>query len=470
MPLVNSVKFTDVNHLPETLLPRILTRFDVTAIYFALVFASYGAAQMATQGWAAIPMLILAAVIFLLPTMLAAYALGTAYPGEGGIYIWAQKAFGPIHGFISGWLSWVPVLLLLPLGVTAATAHIKIAFQIEWAHSTEIAVQVGLVWLETFICVQKLRASQNVVRTGFFVALGTAIIVFLVGLSQPSPATPISPDIGSFNIFEHGALFSAAVLWLLGVEMPFTMGDEYGDHKRTAGSMLIWGTLALMTGYLMGIVGILYCLPIDGIDATNGVAQAVQAHYPLLGGCVATAIWIAVISQDVAYLNTYSRLLYVSALEKRLPRILGQLNRKKVPQNALITQAIGATLVIVIFAAQESLVVAFNLYLAALVVLWCLSLYYIFGALLMIGRLPQIAVKNETIWNIPGGRIGRWTVAVWGIIANTIAIYYVFALPWVNKGITVDAWRLWLFATVSGVTLIGIGLWLYSKGARKNLT
>jgi amino acid transporter len=118
------------------LLDRILKGFDLTALYFALIFGAYGAAQMTAEGWAGIPMLILAAVTFLLPTALAAYELGTLFPGEGGIYIWTHKALGPLHGFISGWLSWVPIFLLLPLGASTIVAHIEMISGTKLALST----------------------------------------------------------------------------------------------------------------------------------------------------------------------------------------------------------------------------------------------------------------------------------------------------------------------------------------------
>ena len=111
--------------IPNMLLTRVLKRFDLMALYFALIFGSYGAAQMTADGWAGIPMLLMAALTFLLPTALAAYELGTLFTGEGGIYIWAHKTLSPMHGFIAGWLSWVPIFLLLPLGVSVIVAEIQ---------------------------------------------------------------------------------------------------------------------------------------------------------------------------------------------------------------------------------------------------------------------------------------------------------------------------------------------------------
>jgi len=456
-----------VEKLAHTILPRNLSRFDLTAIYFAAIFGSFGAAQMATMGWAAIPMLIMAAVVFLLPCALAAFELGTLFPGEGGIYIWAHKAFGPLHGFISGWLSWVPIFLILPLGVTASSAYIQEAFHTTWPKSIDTMIQLALIWVEFLFCARGLGISQNVVRVGFFVSFGTAVIVFIVGWIQPVSATPITSDIISFNIFAHGALFSAAVLWMLGVEMPFTMGDEFSNHRKTAKTMLVWGTLTLITGYLLGTTGILWSIPVEKVDVTRGVAQAVSAHYPVLGSIVAIAVSIAIMSTGINYENMYSRLLFVSALEKRLPAVFAHVNEKKVPIRALLVQAIGASIVILIFSTQESLAVVFNLYLAALVAIWCASLYYIFAALLIVRKKYDSLYQSRgaDVWHIPGGLIGRWFVGIWGIVANTIAIYYVFALPWVSEGITAQAWRGWIAAIVAVV--IGFGVILYSNSLKQ---
>jgi amino acid transporter len=312
--------------------------------------------------------------------------------------------------------------------------------------------------------------SQNFVRIGFFVSFATAVIVFIVGWMQPVSATPITADITSFNVFAHGALFSAAVLWLLGVEMPFTMGDEYSQHRKTAGTMLLWGSLALMAGYLMGTAGILWAMPMAKVDVTKGVAQAISAHYPLLGSAVALAIWVAVMSQDIAYLNAYSRLLFVSAVEKRMPKIFAEVNERKVPVRALFAQGLGAPIVVLIFATLNSAGAAFNLYLATLVAIWCASLYYIYGAVILSRKkyADLYKTRGDDVWKIPGGKTGAWVVALWGIIANTIAIYYVFALPWVTDGISAFGWRIWIAAISFIVIVLGILLYQHSLKQQKS--
>ncbi len=419
---------------------------------------------MAAGGWAAIPMLGLAAVTFLVPCAVCAYELGTLFPGEGGIYIWAHKTLGPIHGFIAGWLSWIPIFLLLPLGATTIVAHLQVAFSAEWPLWEQVGLQVAVVVFVTVLSVLRLKLSQGYVRIMFFVSFGTALCALAAGFASHGIRTPINSDIATLNLAKHGGLYSAAILWLLGVEVPFNMGAEFKNHKSAAGTMFLWGSVALLVAYVFGIVGVLASTPLDKIDATTGVARAVMGVSPLFGSIVALAIVFAISSQDVAYMNSYSRLLFVSGIEHRMPEVVGQVTEKtRVPIPALLVQALGSSLVILVFSTQANLAVAFNLYIAALITVWCASLFYLYIGVVRARMLyaDLYRQRGADVWKIPGSSIGLWGVAVFGTIFNAAAIYYVFALP-LTADISARAWRFWLFA-ISGVVCV-LGVVIFKSG------
>jgi amino acid transporter len=430
--------------IPQRLLDRVLKRFDLMALYFALIFGSYGAAQMTAEGWAGIPMLVLAAVTFLLPTALASYELGTLFPDEGGIYIWAHKSVGSIHGFIAGWLSWVPIFLLLPLGAATVVAHVEYIIGFKLTLNSNIAAQSLIVIVVTVISCFQLLFSQKYINVMFFISFGTAIIVFLCAIFSGKQVTPIDSSLASFDVFKHGAMYSAAILWLLGVEVPFNMGAEIKEHKKNAGFMFLWGTIALLVGYILGISGVLKLLPAGNINAITGVTDAVTTVSPFLGITVALMICFAVSSQDVAYMNSYSRLLFVSGIEKRLPSIMCYLTSKQVPLPAMLVQCLVGIFVINFFTTQQNLAATFQLYLAALVTVWVASLYYLYIALPIVRRKYRVNYETDkNVWAIPGKSIGLWATVVMGFVFNTVAIYYVFARPWTSD-ISAYEWRKWL--------------------------
>lgn len=449
--------------VPPKILPRILGRFDLVTMYFSIIFGSYGAAQLAAQGWAGIPMLLLAAVTFLLPCALASYELGTLFPSEGGIYVWTHKTCGSLHGFISGWLSWVPIFLLIPLDATIVIAHLQYALGQEWSLIAQVIAQIVFVWLLFALSIVRLRISQSVINVIFFLSIGTAIAAFIAGWMQPAAQTPVTSDIYSFDLVKYGSLYSAAVLWLLGVEVPFNMGAEYSDHKKTGKTMLLWGSVVLLVGYVLGITGILWSTPVAEVDQTIGIAKAVETLSPLAGTIIAVVIALAVFAQATAVMNAYSRLPFIGGIEKRLPAVLSRISKKgKTPWPAMLVQAVIASIVILIFSTQTQLVVTFNLYLAALVAVWCASLFYIYIALLRVRTLYPSLYRNKDVWKIPGGNFGLWLCGLWGIIFNALAIYFVFAKPW-TSGISLTEWRLWLGITCVCIVVIGVVIFFSGK-------
>lgn len=468
MPLSSESLRAEVE--PPKILPRILNRFDLVSLYVAIIFGSYGAAQMAAQGWAGIPMMLLAAITFLLPCALGAYELGTLFPSEGGIYVWTRKTLGPVHGFIAGWLSWAPIFLLLPLDASIVITHIQYALGQAWTLPVQVMAQIIYIWLLFSICVLRLRISQSIVNVLFFISLATAIIALIAGIFHGHPVTPIDHEIFSFDLHKYGFLYSAAVLWLLGVEVPFNMGAEFSDHKQTGKTMFLWGTIVILIAYLMGIVGILFTTPTAAIDQSTGLVRAIATFSPRLGLVVTIATCLAVFSQATSTMNAYSRLLFVGSIEKKLPHILARVSKSgKTPWPAMLVQAVGATIIVLIFATQTQLTITYNLYLAALVAVWCASLFYIYIGIIRARKIYRdlYQKRSDLVWKIPGGAVGVWYVAIFGAYWNALAIYFVFAKPWV-EGITPERWRIWLGVTSVIIILIGVIVFALGNSVDKN--
>jgi len=84
------------------LLPKVLTTFDMVAIFVAIVLFITNAAVVQSAGPSAFGWWIIGFVVFLIPCAIATGQLGVMFPGEGSIYLWTHKAFGPFWGFFAG--------------------------------------------------------------------------------------------------------------------------------------------------------------------------------------------------------------------------------------------------------------------------------------------------------------------------------------------------------------------------------
>src|SRR6266480_78229 len=95
------------------MLPKVLTSFDMVAIFVAIVLFITNAAVVQSAGPAAFGWWVLGFVAFLIPGAIVTGQLGRMFPGKGSIYLWTHKAFGSFWGFFAGFCAWWPGVLVM---------------------------------------------------------------------------------------------------------------------------------------------------------------------------------------------------------------------------------------------------------------------------------------------------------------------------------------------------------------------
>src|SRR5438093_735766 len=127
------------------------------------------------------------------------------------------------------------------------------------------------------------------------------------------------------------------ILALLGIEVPLNMGVEI-VHMRAIKKYLFWGSIVVMIGYVWATFGTMMNLPAS--QSTGGLSDIFVAVQHAFWGSHAWAVIIALIalwffvSNTVVYNYSFSRLLFVSGLERRMPASMGHVDEKtRVPRN-----------------------------------------------------------------------------------------------------------------------------------------
>src|SRR6266436_3399518 len=106
-------------------LRRVLGTWDLTWLCVVAITNMNLVPVVAAGGFSTIWLWLLALAFFFWPQGIAVIELSHRFPGEGGIYLWAQEMFGDFHGFMCGWCYWltnaffVPTLLFYLAGITA---------------------------------------------------------------------------------------------------------------------------------------------------------------------------------------------------------------------------------------------------------------------------------------------------------------------------------------------------------------
>src|SRR5213076_2223694 len=148
------------------ILPKVLTTFDMVAIFVSIVLFITNAAVIQSAGPAAFGWWIIGFLAFLIPGAIVTGQLGRMFPKEGSIYVWTNKAFGPFWGFFAGFCAWWPgIFVVLVCGSLVSTFITDLASRFGLSILTD-PWQVGLVIIAVtaisfLLSAVRFRAAQN---------------------------------------------------------------------------------------------------------------------------------------------------------------------------------------------------------------------------------------------------------------------------------------------------------------------
>jgi amino acid transporter len=400
------------------------------------------------------------------------------FPQEGSLYVWTQKALGPFWGFFAGFCAWWPgILVMVATGDAVVTIWQFIdtgALSKGWEQGLVI---LAVLWFSALMAMLRLRMTQNYANVAvvFYGAaifvIGLAGILWAIGAGHP--ATRGWGNASNWNFHMSSiTIFGLIILALLGIEVPLNMGVEI-VNIRSIKKYLFWGSITVMVAYLLATLGVMFALDASKSQAlTTDVLSAVQAGF---WGSHAFAVVIGLIlvwffvTNTVVYNYSFSRLLFVSGLEQRMPLALGRVNeRTKVPVNAIIAQTVLSSLfVVAIFnpwVASDNNQRAYWLFQAAVTVIWCISMVLLFADIFLVKRsfpekFEEVRVSHPYLLYGSG---------VIGMLSSAFGAYVTFRSPWTSL-FTVAHWRIWLAALVGVSVLAAIVLWGISEIMRRRI-
>jgi glutamate:GABA antiporter len=444
------------------MLPRVLNSIDMSIIFLAIVLFIVQSSVIQPAGPSAFVYWILGFLLFLIPGALVTAQLGLMFPQEGSLYVWTQKALGPFWGFFAGFCAWWPgVLVMVATGdlvVTIWQFIDKGALSKSWE---QMLVILAVLWFSALLASRRLRITQsyaNLVVVFYGAAIfviGLAGVLWLVGGNDSANSFSGSsnwlPDSGNWTFF------GLVILALLGIEVPLNMGVEI-VHMRAIKKYLFWGSIVTMVAYLWATFGNMVTVPLAGNNSTTGILSAVQngfwgSHtFAIIVGLV--VMWFFV-SNTVVYNYSFSRLLFVSGLERRMPQALGKVTAgTKVPLNAILLQTVLASIFTIVTFGPWSQNSSFpsQVYLifqAAVTVIWCLSMILLFLDIFLVKRafpdkFEEVRVSHPVLLYGSG---------IVGAAASIVGAVVTFKDPWNPDIFSVTSWRVWL-AIVAGISAL----------------
>lgn len=253
--------------------------------------------------------------------------LASAIPETGGLYAFLKRGWGRLYGFLFGWaqLTIIRAASLGAISITFAEYFWRVmGFDpsvqpyTQYAHYTAAAA-IALTASFNIVGVRWGGLVTNITTLAKFGGLLFIILLALfVGLPKTgghfTPAVPA----GSFALPAFG-LALVSVLWAYDgwADLSYAAG-EVKDPQKNLPRAFIFGTLAVITIYVLANVAYLSVLPVETIRTSRLVAADVAEKLIGRGGVVfvATTVMISTFGTLSAVLLTSPRIIFAMAEDR----------------------------------------------------------------------------------------------------------------------------------------------------------
>ncbi|MDI3405783.1 APC family permease [Streptomyces cavernicola] len=430
-----------------------LRRLDVLFFLICTLVGLDTIGSVAAQGPQGLTWMAILAVAFFLPYGLLVAELGSAFPVQGGPYVWTRLAFGRLTAGVNQILYWIsnPVWVGGSLCIIAISTWEEFFTPLPglWKYVAGLV----FIWGGALTVVQSVRVGKwvpiagalaRIVLLGFFL-VSVVVFAFQNGV-HPLPAGEFTPTYVGFV-----ALVPVLIFNFVGFELPSSASEEMKNPRRDIPLAILRSGVASLFLYGMPILGILFVLPSDDIGSLGGFIDACKSVFTVYGGSIAAdgtvtltgagavfggiaaaGLIIGLLTSGVAWAMGAHRAQAVACADGAGPAWLGVISEKRgTPVRVNMLSAVLASLLFVIalnltegdgekyFAAGLGLTISTTF----------ISYVITFPSLLVLRRkYPDV----NRPYSVPGGRFGVWLVT---LLSTGFVAFTVVVLIWPGFGV-----------------------------------
>lgn len=451
--------------------PKSLGVFLLTMINIATILSIRNWPLTAEYGLSSVAFLLLAVIVFFLPTALITAELASTWPVKGGIFAWVKEALGHRMGLLAIWLLWAENIVWYPITLSFIAGTFAYTFNPSLANNPfyMCGMIISLFWIVTLINLGGIKLSGWISSIGalFGTLLPGGLIILLaiiwLGSGRPSD-TPLNWNslLPKLDHYTELAFLAGVLLNFCGIEMPSIHAKDVIKPGRTYPLAVFYSTLIIVLFTVLGTLSISIAVPKSEISLVSGGIEAIYSFFHSFG--ISWAIPIVAVSIALGALASVStwtagpcRGLLTAAQNGDFPPFMQKVNKHDMPRNLMLLQGVVVTILALIFVFMPSVSGSF----------WILTvltsqLYLIMYLLLFLsGIILRYKRKEvERPYKIPGGNVGMWISALLGIGSSLFAISIGFIPPLqINTGNTLF---FHLFLSLGLIICCSIPLLLYT--------
>jgi amino acid transporter len=339
---------------------KVLGFWDLLLFTFCAMFGVEAIPASAAIGPSAISWWLICTVGFFLPFGLIIAELGSTYPQQGGIYVWAKKGLGEKWAARTTWYYWFCLPVWLPALYIAVAEILGYTFFPQASLWFKIFLAIIMIWATVGINLCSLEFSKWIPNIGaitrFLVVAGmvaaAAVHFFKNGtFANQITFSSILPNLNAAIVFVPMIVYN-----LLGFELMSGAAGEMKNPGRDIPKTIICSAFIIVSFYLLTTFTIWVVMPASEINVASGILQIFitvlsdhsMGHLIII--IVGLLLSVSLFSEIVTWTLGDNRTVAEAARDGRLPKVLGRINKKNmVPTGAAIASGIISTVVILIY-------------------------------------------------------------------------------------------------------------------------
>ena len=416
---------------------KVMRGLDMTLFTVCAILVMDTLSASAAIGPSSISWWLITLVLFFIPYGLITAELGTAYPDQGGLYIWVKKAFGEKWAARTTWLYWINVALWMPAVYMLFAGMFAQLFAPDLGLWGQILIGVIMTWITVWIGVKTLETSKWVPNIG---AIFKALIMVVIGVAAFIFAgkNGVANDLSFGNLlptWDAGLFFLPVIVYnFMGFELMSGAGDEIKNPGKDIPRAIIISGLLITVFYMLGTVGMLMALPVDELGLVEGIIDTLRILLGEtgFGGVMVTLLGVGALYSFLANMVTWTtganKTAAEAADEGELPAFFGKLHPiNKSPVGAFVLTGIISSVVIVVygFMAGSNEDLFWTLFAFSSMV-FLLPYLALFPAFL---KLRKIDPDRERPYRVPGGNGLAWIMVVLCMLFIIQAVVFFIWVP-----------------------------------------
>src|SRR5215813_980882 len=435
-------------------------RFDIFFFLLCTLISLDTVGAVSANGAQAFTWIIFMGIFLFLPYGLIMSELGTAFPEEGGPYVWTRLAFGRFPAAVNAVLYWIanPVWVGGTLTVTAMAA-VDAFFLTKPMHGpAQYLFGLAFIWAVITATILSFRIGKWIPNIGGFlrvIILGFFMVSVIIYAIKHGVH-----GFGGHAFLPTYAVFIALAPLLFfnytGFEVPSAAGEEMTNPQRDVPFAIARTFLLTILFFAGPILGVLLVLPPGQTSALGGFLDAAKAVFSVYGGHVAAngtvtltgaglilgniaavGAILVLLTAGTSWLIGGDRAQAVAGFDGAGPRVLGYFSRRfgtPVVVNVLSGVVASALFVMVLTITHGNTAKYFSVVLGLVISLTVLSYILIFPALIKL-RYSHPHVHRP--FRIPGGKAGVWIVGglttFWAVFASVVVVWPGLGTNWFGQ-------------------------------------